>query len=90
MKVAIITVAGYQAGLMKDSPENKKELKAIYTEDNVAKNTYPSLSSSSEVCIRGSNYCIVGGYKFDCLESILVVNWSQPVSDKINLVFNKH
>ena len=87
MKVAIITVAGYQAGLMKDSRKIKKNWKAIYTEDNVQE-YFPSLSSSSEVYSR-IELLLLADINLTALRAYC--GKLEPlISDKINLVFNKH
>ena len=86
MKVAIITVAGISSRFNEGLPENKKELKAIYTEDNV-KNTL--LYHLLQKCVFADRIIIVGGYKFDCLRAYC--GKLEPIiSDKVNLEFNKH
>ena len=66
MKTAIITVAGISSRFNEGVPENKKELKAIYTE-NSARNTL--LYHLLLKCSYMDKIIIVGGYKFEALEA---------------------
>ena len=66
MRTAIITVAGISSRFNEGVPEDKKELKAIYSE-NSPQNTllYHLLSK----CSYADKIILVGGYKYESLEA---------------------
>ena len=64
MKAAIITVAGISSRFNEGVPEDKKELKAIYTEGNEKDTLLYHLLLK---CSFADKIIIVGGYKFEDL-----------------------
>ena len=87
MKIAIITVAGISSRFNRDVPEEEKTLKCIYWEDD-PKNTliYQLLNKVSSY----DRIIVVGGFKFDDLESYLSKNASPELNEKIALCGNDH
>ena len=86
MKAAIITVAGISSRFNEGVPEEKKELKAIYTY-RTEKDTL--LYHLLQKCAYADKILVVGGYKFESLKKYcegLEVN----LKEKIELVYNEH
>ncbi len=87
LKVAIITVAGISSRFNKDIPEENKELKCIYFEED-SHNTliYQLIKKVSTY----DKIIIVGGFKFPDLEDYISQNIPQKLKDKILIFFNDH
>ena len=87
MKIAIITVAGISSRFNRDIPEEEKTLKCIYWEDD------PKNTLICQLLNKVSSYdkiIVVGGFKFDDLESYLSKNASPEFKEKISLCGNDH
>ncbi|MDD5891996.1 MAG: licC domain protein [Bacteroidales bacterium] len=86
MKVAIITVAGMSSRFNEGVPENKKDLKAVYSEGD-AKGTL--LYHLLMKCVFADKIIVVGGYKFASLEDYCK-RLEENLQEKIELVYNEH
>ena len=86
MKAAIITVAGISSRFNEGIPEDKKELKAIYSECEY-KNTL--LYHLLLKCEFADKIIIVGGYKFESLEQYYS-KLEEKLRSRIELVYNEH
>ena len=86
MKGVIITVAGISSRFNAGVPEEKKQLKAIYTEGE-QKSTL--LYQLLKKCSYADQVIIVGGYKFEDLKQYCE-GLEQDYQDRITLVFNEH
>ena len=87
MKTAIITVAGISSRFNTGVSENKKELKAIYTEEGNPKNTL--LYHLLQKCDFADKIVIVGGYKFENLKKYCM-GLEKIFLDRIDLIYNEH
>lgn len=86
MRAAIITVAGISSRFNEGILEDKKELKAIYTE-RTAKDTL--LYHLLLKCAYADKIIVVGGYKFESLKKYCG-GLDDNLQDKIELVYNEH
>ena len=86
MKAAIITVAGISSRFNEGVPENRKELKAIYSE-NGSQNTL--LYHLLLKCSYADKIILVGGYKFADLESFYQAELASEFP-QVELVKNDH
>ena len=86
MKAAIITVAGISSRFNEGVPEDKKELKAIYTEGNEKDTLLYHLLLK---CSFADKIIIVGGYKFEDLKKYCG-GIEDNLREKIELVHNEH
>ncbi len=86
MKTAIITVAGISSRFNEGVPEDRKELKAIYTE-RTEKDTL--LYHLLQKCAYADKIIVVGGYKFECLKKYCR-GLEDNLQEKIELVYNEH
>ena len=84
MKVAIITVAGISSRFNEGIPEEKRELKAIYTESGPEDTLLCHLIKK---CIFADKIIIVGGYRFESLKAYCDALDSM-LKDKLVLVYN--
>lgn len=88
MKVAIITVAGiskrFNDGVVE---ENKKVLKAIYSEGNSSQTL---LFHLIDKCNYADKIILVGGYKFETLNNFIQTEINNEIRDKITVVYNKY
>lgn len=86
MKAAIITVAGISSRFNEEVPEERKELKAIYSEGDVKGTLLYHLLMK---CAFADKVIIVGGYKFASLEKYCD-KVEERLRSKIELVYNEH
>lgn len=86
MKAAIITVAGISSRFNEGIPETVKELKAIYTEDDVKQTLLYHLLQK---CSFADKIILVGGYKFENLKNYCR-GLDRGFQDKIALIYNEH
>ena len=86
MKTAIITVAGISSRFNKGVPENRKELKAIYTESG-SRNTL--LYHLLLKCSYADRIILVGGYKYEALKSFYQTEFASEFP-QVELVKNDH
>ena len=86
MKVAIITVAGISSRFNEEVPEDKKELKAIYSE-NGARSTL--LFHLLRKCSYADKIILVGGYKFENLDAFYRTEFASEFP-QVELVKNDH
>lgn len=86
MRAAIITVAGISSRFNEGIPEDKKELKAIYTE-RTEKDTL--LYHLLLKCAYADKIIVVGGYKFENLEKYCG-RLEDDLRQKVVTVYNEH
>lgn len=86
MKAAIITVAGISSRFNEGVPEDKKELKAIYSE-NGSRNTL--LYHLLRKCSYADKIILVGGYKFENLEAFYRTELASKFP-QVDIVRNDH
>ena len=86
MKAAIITVAGISSRFNEGVPEDKKELKAIFTEQTEKDTLLYHLLLK---CAYADKIIVVGGYKFESLKEYCG-GLENNLQDKIELVYNEH
>ena len=86
MRIAIITVAGISSRFNYGIKEDKKELKCIYTTDDIKSTLLYHLVNK---CSFADKIIIVGGYLFDRLQSFCEQNLLSEFSG-IELVRNEH
>ena len=86
MKAAIITVAGISSRFNEGTPEDKKVLKAIYTERTERDTLLYHLLLK---CAYADKIIVVGGYKFNSLEKYCE-GLEDDLQKKIELVYNEH
>ncbi len=86
MKTAIITVAGISSRFNEGVPEDKKELKAIFTEQTEKDTLLYHLLLK---CAYADKIIVVGGYKFESLKGYCG-GLENSLQDKIELVYNEH
>lgn len=86
MRAAIITVAGISSRFNEGIPEDKKELKAIYTEQTERETLLYHLLLK---CAYADKIVVVGGYKFENLEKYCE-RLEDGLREKIALVYNEH
>ena len=86
MRCAIITVAGISSRFNAGVPEDKKQLKAVFTEDD-KKNTL--LYHLLKKCGFADRIIVVGGYKFEDLKQYCC-GLEQDLQGKLTLVYNNH
>lgn len=87
MRAAVITVAGISSRFNEGIEEDKKCLKAIYTEGNTSDTL---LSHLVRKCRYADRIIIVGGYMYDDLEAYIERRFSEEEKAKIRLVYNDH
>ena len=87
MNAAIITVAGISSRFNAGVDDNKKCLKAIYS-DGASEDTL--LARLVQKCNYYDRIIVVGGYKYNDLEQYIKTAFSYDVRRKIGLVRNKH
>lgn len=86
MKAAVITTAGMSSRFNEGIPEEKKELKAVYFEDDYTKTLLYHLLQK---CEYADSIILVGGYKIDSLKKYLSL-LDKSLREKIVLVENDH
>lgn len=86
MKAAIITVAGISSRFNEGTPEDKKELKAIYSE-NGSRNTL--LYHLLRKCSYADKIILVGGYKYESLEAFYRTELASEFP-QVDIVRNDH
>lgn len=86
MRGVIVTVAGISSRFNDGVPEDEKQLKAIYTEDD-KENTL--LYQLLKKCSYADQIIIVGGYKFEDLKQYCE-DLNDEYQNKITLVYNEH
>lgn len=86
MKAAIITVAGISSRFNEGVPEDKKQLKAIYSE-NGSRNTL--LYHLLLKCSFADKIILVGGYKFEILEVFYRTEFASEFP-QVEIVKNNH
>lgn len=86
MKAAIITIAGISSRFNEGVPEDKKELKAIYSE-NSPQNTL--LYHLLIKCSYADKIILVGGYKYESLEAFYRTEFASEFP-QVELVKNDH
>ena len=86
MKVAVITVAGVSSRFNTGIEEEKKCLKAIYTEGDVQDTLLFHLLKK---CGFADRIIVVGGYKFEDLKQYIAEQVSEKEKEKIRLLYNE-
>ena len=86
MRAAIITVAGISSRFNEGIPEDKKELKAIFTEQTEKETLLYHLLLK---CAYADKIVVVGGYKFENLEKYCG-RLEDGLREKVVLVYNEH
>ena len=86
-RVAIITVAGISSRFNEGIDEERKILKAIYSDGDVKKTLLSHLIGQ---CGYADRIIIVGGYKFDDLKEYVGHTLPAPLREKTELVENEH
>ena len=86
MRIAIITVAGVSSRFNEGLPEEKRQLKAIYSESGFKETLLYHLL---EKCRFADVIVVVGGYKYDRLERYCS-EVDQDINNKLVLVYNDH
>lgn len=87
MKAAVITVAGISSRFNEGIEENRKCLKAIYTEGNESDTLLYHLLKK---CSYADRIIVVGGYKFEDLEQYITGLVPEEERGKIRLLYNEH
>lgn len=89
MRTAIITAAGISERFNKGIPEDEKQLKIIYYEDDKKKTLLYELVKK---CSFADRIVVVGGYKFGDLEAYIEDKevFDDSLRDKIIIVKNDH
>ena len=86
MKASIITVAGISSRFNEGVPDDKKELKAIYTEQTEKDTLLYHLLLK---CAYADKIIVVGGYKYENLKKYCA-GLKDSLQEKIELVYNDH
>lgn len=86
MKAAIITVAGISSRFNEGVPEDRKELKAIYSENGSQDTLLYHLLLK---CSYADRIILVGGYKYEALEAFYKAELSSEFP-QVDLVKNDH
>ena len=86
MKAAIITVAGISSRFNEGVPEDKKELKAIYSENGTQDTLLYHLLLK---CSYADKIVLVGGYQYEALEAFYRTELSSEFP-QVELVENNH
>lgn len=87
MRIAIITVAGISSRFNQGIDENKKTLKAIYSDCEKGRTLLSHLVSQ---CDYADRIIVVGGYKYDELKRYVETSLPASLSKKIRTVCNEH
>lgn len=87
MKISIITSAGVSSRFNKDIPDEKKQLKCVYYEENPQNTLIFQMLKKLIYCDR---IIIVGGYKYSDLEEYVKNHIPAQLYEKISLVYNDH
>lgn len=87
LRIAVITVAGISSRFNDGIGEDKKTLKAIYSDQEKGQTLLSHLISQ---CSYADKIIIVGGYKYNELKSYIDSDISAPQRNKITTVQNEH
>ena len=87
MRIAIITVAGISSRFNQGIDENKKTLKAIYSDCEKGRTL---LSHLIRQCSYADKIIVVGGYKYSDLKSYIEESIPISLRNKITTVQNEH
>ena len=87
MRAAVITVAGISSRFNENVSENEKQLKAVY---HVKDKSETLLQHLLIQCSYADEIIVVGGYKFDDLKIYIEKVVPRELSDKTELIYNRH